>query len=225
MSEQGSFEWYQQRYGKITSSRLIKTLMEGHVHTLNKLLDRIRHENAASEDEMRADWERDMQLGDSVAAMAWGRHHEPIALKQYEFSRDVSVMRPSFVIHPDFPYVGDSTDFIEMNAGTPYWAGEVKCPFHSDNHRWTLRHGMPPQHEHQVQLHMEVHQLVNAKFISYDPRHPVASDQMRVILVTRHETWAQRFKERATEFHHHITKGTRFEHKTGGVKDGIPSMF
>lgn len=212
-------------------SATIKTLMEGHVHELNKLLDFIRWQRTHGDEKtVRLEYEREMSLGDRVEAMSWGKKYEPEAINHYELSRAIEVIQPGFVSHPDFPdLIGDSTDFIECDDGTvngtPKFAAEVKCPKKSENHMKYLRYGMPAIYYNQTQGHMEVHGVQLGKFVSYDPRHRIEADKLYVQILHADEAWQLRFRERAEEFAHHLKRGSKFEHKIGGVKDGIPSMF
>lgn len=218
--------------------------MEGHVHELNKLLQLIRWQKAnESNDELIAqEWQREARLGDNVEAMAWGKSLEDESVKQYEITRNVRVIRPGFVVHPDYPdLVGDSSDFIECHNGkvngTPMYAGEIKCPHkeiegtgYSKYHVQYLQYGMPKWYHHQVQGHIEVQGAIHptieqGKFVSYDPRHPVERDRIYVQRVERDPAWSEKFHERMTEFSRHFKRGSQFEHQISGVRDGIPSMF
>lgn len=230
---QGTLDWYRERWGKITMSATIKTLMNGHVHELNRLLDLLRWQRANSDDDtIRREFERETTLGDRVEAMAWGKRHEEEAIDHYELSRATVIERPGFVTHPDFPdLIGDSTDFVELLDGQPRYVAELKCPYKSEYHLKHLRYGMPQIYFHQMQGHIEIqrahYQLdyIEGKFVSYDPRHRIEQDKIYVQIIKPDPKWVERFYDRLESFAKHMRKGTKFEHEIGGVRDGIPSMF
>jgi len=231
MAEQRTYEWYSDRWGKVTMSKRIDYIMGGHVHELNTLLKTMRWEQFdATEAQRREAYESETRIGDSNPAMSWGKRHEEEAITNYELVRNVQVIRVGFQAHPLWPHlVGDSTDFIECDdgtlEGTPQFACEVKCPYNSDNHKKTLRYGMANWHHNQTQGHMEVHDLDLGKFVSYDPRHPIEEQQVYVQLIERDLAWQALFREKMEEFNGHFTRGSLYEHAIAGATDGIPSMF
>ncbi len=223
MADQGTLEWYTERWGRITMSKGVTTLMDGHVHERNKLLKLIRWQlNHANPDTIREEFERETRLGDNVNALAWGRQHELESIEQYELTRNVTVVRPGFMKHPLWPdYCGSSIDFIEGDE----FACEIKCPFNSENHLKSIRFGMGPWHVNQTQGHMEVAGLEKGKFVSYDPRHPVEEQKIYVQNIERDLEWTMKFRELMDQFAHHMEVGTQFEQQMGAARDGIPSMF
>lgn len=230
MDRQGTYEWYRDRWGMITMSQQAKILIEGHVHLWNKLLKHIRWQREQGETVIRQQYESETSLGDNVEALAWGKRLEIESVEQYELTRNVSVIRPGFMRHHEFPtLVGSSIDFIETDDGTldgeGQFACEIKCPLLPENHLKAIRYGMAPEHVHQTQGHMEVTGLVEGKFVSYDPRHPVEEQRVYVQNLTRDPEWAKQFRTMIEEFDHHLKHGTQFEHKMGKATDGIPSMF
>lgn len=231
MAEQRTFDWFSDRWGKVTMSKRIDYIMGGHVHELNTLLKTIHWEQEdATEAQRREAYESESRIGDASPAMSWGKRHEEEAITNYELVRNVQVIRIGFKAHPLWPHlVGDSTDFIECDdgtlKGTPQFAGEVKCPYNSDNHKKSLRYGMANWHHNQTQGHMEVHDLDLGKFVSYDPRHPIEEQQVYVQLIERDLAWQALFRKKMEEFDGHFTRGTFYEHAIAGATDGIPSMF
>lgn len=231
MAEQRTFEWFYERWGKITMSSRIKTIMEGHVHQLNNLLKTLRWEQEeATQDQIRKAYEDETRIGDANLAMSWGKRHEEEAITHYEMTRNIEVIQVGFAVHPRWPkLVGTSTDFIECDDGTvtgnPKYACEIKCPYNPENHKKTIRYGMPTYHHHQTQGHMEVYNLDLGKFVSYDPRHPIEEQQVYVQLLERDTAWQKLFYEKMEEFEEHFNMGTIYEHKIQSATDGIPSMF
>lgn len=231
MSLQRTLEWFQSRWGKITMSKRIDILLSGHVHDLNNLLKTMKWEQfQATPDQVREAFEAETRIGDASPAMSHGKRMEEPGICHYELSRNVQVIRAEFKAHPMWPnLVGDSTDFIETDDGTldgePKFACEVKCPYNSDNHKKTLRFGMAAWHHNQTQGHMEVHDLDEGKFVSYDPRHPIEEQQIYVQTIDRDLAWQKLFHEKMEAFDDHFRNGTFYEHVVAQATDGIPSMF
>jgi len=231
MSEQRTFEWFAERFGKITMSQRINILLGGHVHNLNNLLKTLHWEQEkATPDQIREAFEAETRIGDNSEAMSWGKRHEEEAITHYELTRNVQVIRAEFKVHRLWPdLVGDSTDFIECDDGTltgaQQFVCEVKCPFNPDNHKKTLRYGMAVWHHNQTQGHMEVHDLDKGKFVSYDPRHAIEEQQIYVQNIERDLVWQKLFHEKMEVFNDHFRNGTFYEHAVSKATDGIPSMF
>ena len=231
MAEQRTYEWFADRWGKITMSKRIDIIMNNLVHDLNNLLKTLMWEQVqAVPDQIREAFEAETRIGDASPAMSWGKRLEEEAISHYELTRNVQVIRCGFKVHPLWPtLVGDSTDFIETDDGTLdgklKFAGEVKCPYNSENHKKTLRFGMAAWHHNQTQGHMEVHDLDEGKFVSYDPRHQIEEQQIYVQTIERDLAWQKLFREKMEVFDDHFRNGTFYEHVVAQATDGIPSMF
>lgn len=236
MIQQGTFEWYRDRFGMITMSDRVDIIISGNPHQLNNLVDTIRWERSIKEDtaHVRREFEREMGMGDRVEQLRWGREHEAEALSQYELLYSIEVVRPGFKKHPIWPeLVGDSTDFLESYPGRAYDGtmisiprpGEVKCYHNPDNHLRALRYGMDPKHFNQLQGHMECWDLPSARFISYDPRQSIVEKQLYRQVIERDVRWQMTFRERMTRFAEHLMRGTRFDFEMKSARDGIPSLF
>jgi hypothetical protein len=231
MAEQRTYEWFADRWGKITMSKRIDIIMNNMVHDLNNLLKTLMWEQVqAVPDQIREAFEAETRIGDASPAMSWGKRLEEEAISHYELTRNVQVIRCGFKVHPLWPtLVGDSTDFIETDDGTLdgklKFAGEVKCPYNSENHKKSLRFGMATWHVNQTQGHMEVHDLDLGKFVSYDPRHQIEEQQIYVQTIERDLAWQKLFREKMEVFDDHFRNGTFYEHVVAKATDGIPSMF
>lgn len=204
-------------------SQGVATLMDGHVHQRNQLLKLIRwQQDHADMDTIAAEFERETRLGENVEALAWGRQHEIESIEQYELTRNITVVRPGFTLHPLWPkYCGSSIDFLEGDE----YACEIKCPHKSENHLKAIRYGMGQWHVNQTQGHMECADRDEGKFVSYDPRHPVEEQRIYVQNLDRDPEWTKKFRELMGEFAQHMELGTQFETTMKGATDGIPSMF
>ncbi len=72
---------------------------------------------------------------------------------------------------------------------------------------------------------MEVHDLDEGKFVSYDPRHQIEEQQVYVQTLERDLAWQKLFREKMEEFDEHFRNGTLYESPITKATDGIPSMF
>lgn len=227
--DQGSFDWYFQRFGLITMSDRINTIVNGHVLALNNLLRTMRWEQGIKNNisHVKAEYERENRLGENVEALAWGRKYEAEAVAHYELTRGVEVERPPFKNHPDWPaLVGDSTDFIERDdEGNVLCVGEVKCYFNETNHLKALRYGMDMQHFNQVQGHADHWKAPRVLFLSFDPRCKVADQRLYVQTIDPDLSWVTHMHRRMNEFAVHFKRGTQFEFQMQGARDGIPALF
>lgn len=106
--------------------------------------------------------------GFTAKATDYGKEVEPHGLAAYEADTGLIVQACEFIVHPDFPFVGASPDFLAGNNG----GGELKCPYNSAVHLATLRNGMPEEHFPQVQTGLWVTRRKFWDFCSYDPRMP-----------------------------------------------------
>jgi hypothetical protein len=233
---QGTFEWYLSRFGMITMSERVDTVMFGNPHQLNNLLETIKWERLVKEDveHVRREFERENGNAERVAGLKWGREKEFEGLLQYELTTHTEIKRVEFKTHDLWPdLVGDSTDWIEAmpgkgDDGTPMRlvvVGEMKCYLDEANHLKALRYGMDPKHYNQVQGHIECWGVKYGKFISYDPRAPVVDKQLYQQTIEQDPQWQLRFRTRMQQFATHLARGTRFDFEMQGARDGIPSLF
>ncbi len=117
MIEQGSVEWFLQRCGKVTASRMSDMLARtksgwgaGRANYLAELVaERLTGIPA---------------VGYQSAAMQWGSDTEPQARAAYEFFRDATVELAEFVDHPSIAFTGASPDGYVGTDGLV----EIKCP-------------------------------------------------------------------------------------------------
>lgn len=102
----------------------------------------------------------------SGRALTWGTDIESYARATYEVETGNIVVHPEFVTHPDYPFIGASSDGWVDDDGVI----EIKVPFSESVHTKTLLEGMPPEHIPQVQGNMLVTGRKFVDFCSYDPR-------------------------------------------------------
>lgn len=177
MELQRTDDWFAQRAGRITASRIGDVLafspsgiyLSGkrkgqpkEVRPLKARIDYI-HQLAAervtgrAKNQVRAD------------ALEWGKEWEPVAKNAYEEQTGVLVRDVGFLIHPVHHFIGASADFLVGEEG----GGEIKCPKDQEVHLSTLELGLPAEHIEQIQGGLWVTGRKWWDFISFHPYFPL----------------------------------------------------
>ena len=169
MIAQGSAEWFEQRVGKLTASRMADVLAT------------TKSGPSASRKNYLAQLVAERMTGQPVesfsnAAMAWGTEHEPLARAEYEILTDYSVEQVSFVDHPDIEWCGASPDGLVLDSGLV----EIKCPSTATHIEYLLAGKPPAKYQPQMLLQMACTGRAWCDFVSYDPRMP---DEHRLFVV------------------------------------------
>lgn len=163
MSEQGSPEWFAERLGKVTASRI------------SDLLAKTKTGWGASRANYAAQLVAERLTGVpaetfSNAAMKWGTEMEPEARSAYEFYSGLSVVETGFVPHPVLSQSGASPDGLVGDLGLV----EIKCP-NTATHIETLLGGVvPSKYNLQMQWQLACTGREWCDWVSYDPRMPEA---------------------------------------------------
>lgn len=160
MIEQGSPEWFAQRCGKLTASKMADVLATtksgpaaSRANYLAQLVcERLTGKNAATF--VSADMQRGTDL-------------EPFARAAYEAYSGELVMAAEFATHKDIPDVGASPDG-EIGAKGLL---EIKC-LNAANHIEVLRDGMPSKYKPQVQTQLWVTGREWCDFCVFHPDFP-----------------------------------------------------
>ena len=158
MIEQGTPEWFAQRCGKVTASRIAD------------LMAKTRSGWGASRKNYMAQLVAE-RVTDTVAesytnaAMQWGIDTEPMARQAYEAANLVTVDEAPFVEHPRIKGAGASPDgFVEDGLV------EIKCP-NTATHIDTMLSGkIQDKYIKQMQWQMACTDTAWCDFVSYDPR-------------------------------------------------------
>lgn len=152
--EQGSDEWLQLRWGKITGT----TFKQLFTSTWLGLLDQVVAERNS-----------DFELTDSVVsdAMQRGNELEPIARNLYEVETFQQVQQSGFCLSSKFPFLGLSPDgWVGYNG-----AIEIKCPNTATHVQHIRQNKIPSKYAYQVLCYFVVNPDLDwLDFISYDPR-------------------------------------------------------
>lgn len=159
---QGSPEWFEQRLGKVTASRVSDVMA--------KL-------KSGAEAAVRADYRAELVAerltgktieGFQNAAIKWGTDCEPLARAAYEAETGMLVVETCMVAHPTIDMSGASPDGLVNGDGLI----EIKCPT-TKTHIDTLLCGeAPSQYIPQMQWQMACTGRQWVDFVSFDPRMP-----------------------------------------------------
>jgi len=161
MSAQGTPEWFAERCGKVTASRmadLTATTRNGYGASRANYMAQLIAERLTGVP----------QDSYSNAAMQWGTEQEPLARAAYSFHRDAEVVEVGFILHPKIADSGASPDGTVGDVGLV----EIKCP-NTATHIDTLLSGsVPEKYVKQMQWQMACADRAWCDFASFDPRMP-----------------------------------------------------
>jgi len=161
MIEQGSIEWFQQRCGKATASRIADIIAQtksGYSASRKNYMAQLVAERLTG------------TVADSYsnAAMQWGTDMEPQARDAYAFLQGVEVQLAEFVTHYKIPDSGASPDGYVGAEGLV----EFKCPNTATHIDTLLGKSVPKKYITQIQWQMACTGRLWCDFVSYDPRLP-----------------------------------------------------
>jgi len=186
---QGSPEWFAQRIGKVTASRLADVMAKGKGGA-----------EAATRATYRAELVAERLTGKAAegftnAAMKWGTECEPLARAAYEAEYGLLVTETGMVQHPRIPMAGASPDgFVSIDGLI-----EIKCP-ETKSHIDTILSGeAPAKYIPQMQWQMACTGRAWCDFVSFDPRMP-ADMQMFVRRVLRNDDLIKAYEVEVVSF-------------------------
>jgi len=160
--EQHSAEWFQERLGRVTASRVSDAL---------SLLK--NGSSSQAREKYKMELVTEIITGSPVEhyvspAMDWGVSNEPLARTAYEMETDADCERIGLVIHPEINRAAASPDGLVGDDGLV----EIKCPT-TMTHLSYLRDGIAPdQYIHQMMWQMACTGRKWCDFFSYDLRLP-----------------------------------------------------
>ncbi len=163
MIEQGTPEWFAQRCGKVTASRVADVIAKtksGYAASRKNYMAQLVAERLTQ------------TVSDSYsnAAMQWGIETEPQARAAYSLfhAGNMEVTEAEFVVHPVMDFAGASPDGYVGKSGLV----EIKCP-NTATHIDTLLSGkIPAKYITQMQWQMACTSRGWCDFVSFDPRLP-----------------------------------------------------
>jgi len=178
--EQYSPEWFAERAGKATASRIAD------------IIAKTRNGWGASRKNYMAELVAERLTGQAAesytnAAMQWGIDTEPDARAAYEFYTSNEVELIGFVPHPKIEDSGASPDGLVSNSGLT----EIKCPNTATHIDTLLGAAIPDKYIIQMQWQMACTGREWCDFVSFDPRMP---EELR-LFVERMERDNERIKE------------------------------
>ena len=161
MIAQGSPEWFAQRLGKATASRIAD------------IIARTKTGYSTSRANYAAELVCERLTGAQAerftnAAMQWGTEKEPDAKAAYEFIHNAQVEPAEFVPHPTIAMTGASPDGYVGDVGLI----EVKCPISATHIETLLRGQVPDKYEVQMLWQMACTGRAWCDYVSFDPRLP-----------------------------------------------------
>jgi len=177
--EQLSKEWFNLRLGKFTASNFADLMKSGRKKdeifsqtAMSLIYDKISEKLTGKHKEIFGD------------ALDWGIENERYAISLYEQSTGIKVTSVGFIPLKGYEeYCGGSPDGqIDDGKGII----EVKCPYNSTNHIWTLINNNIPLKNYskyytQIQLNILCTGAEYCDFISYDPR--IKDDKLKIKVI------------------------------------------
>ena len=160
--EQGSPEWFQQRIGCCTASRVndaIRKLKNGKYsaererYCLEVVMERLTNLTAPHY---------------VTEAMEWGIEQEPVARAAYEHITDCMVDEGQYAMHDRIKWFGASSDGLVGDDGCL----EIKCPTSMTHLQWIIDGCVPDEHIYQMKAAMSCYNRKWCDFVSFDPRMP-----------------------------------------------------
>lgn len=170
--EQRSEDWFKQRLGKATASRIADVIA------------RTKSGYSTSRKNYAAQLVCERLTGlpqDSFTspAMAWGTETEPQARAAYCFFRDCDVSECGFFDHPAIPMSGASPDGLIGDDGLL----ELKCPNTATHIETLLGKSVPGKYLTQIMWQIACTGRAWCDFCSFDPRLP---EHMRLFVTRVH---------------------------------------
>lgn len=161
MITQGTPEWFAQRLGKVTASRVADVIAKtktGYSTSRSNYMTELALERITGT----------RQESYTNAAMQWGTETEPLARAAYEALTGEIVMEVPMINHPTIEMAGASPDGLVGDHGLI----ECKCP-NSATHMETLLSKKPAgKYVTQMQWQMACTGRNWCDFVSFDPRFP-----------------------------------------------------
>lgn len=189
MLEQRTTEWFSQRAGKVTASKIVDVMAKtktGYGATrANYLAEKVTERLTG------------LPYGNDFtnAAMQWGTDTEPQARAMYELQTGESVCETGFHDHPAISNSGASPDGLVGDTGLV----EIKCP-NTKTHIETLRGGKIDR-KYILQMHWQMACTGTqwCDFASFDPRLPLEL-QLYVERVERDEELITEIEAEVSKF-------------------------
>lgn len=188
MIEQGTPEWFAQRLGKVTASRvadIIAKTKTGVAASRGNYLAQLVAERLTG------------QAADSFksGAMQHGTETEPMARMAYETETGQMVTEVAMIQHPKIEMAGASPDGLVGEDGLV----EIKCPNTSTHIATLMADKAPSGYMAQMQWQMACTGRAWVDFVSFDPRMP-EDMQLFIKRVPRDESLIAEYEAEVIKF-------------------------
>ncbi len=188
MIEQGSPEWFAERSGKVTASRVADVIAKtktGPSASRANYMAQLVCERLTGE------------VAESFTSkeMQWGTDQEPNARAAYEFRTDATVEQVGFVPHPRIADSGASPDGLVAAEGLV----EIKCPNTATHIETLLGRAVPGKYITQIQWQLASTGRAWCDYVSFDPRMP-ESMSLFVARVHRDNAMIADLEKQVSEF-------------------------
>ena len=185
--EQRTEEWFADRLGKVTASRVADVLAK------------IKTGESASRKNYKMELVVQRLTGKpqesfTNAAMEWGTEQEPFARMAYEAHTGTFVKEEGFVDHLTIEGFGCSPDGI-VGEGLI----EIKCPNTANHIETVLENKVPSKYIPQMQCQMACTGAKWCDFVSFDPRVP-EDLQLLVVRVERDQEYIDSMEVEVKQF-------------------------
>lgn len=188
MTEQRTDEWFAQRLGKVTASRVADVMAKTKTgysasrenYMAQLVVERLTQTKAESF---------------TNAAMQWGTDQEPFARAAYEAAQGVMVEEVGFMSHPTIEMAGASPDGLVGEDGMV----EIKCPNTAGMIEALLTQKVPAKYFAQMQLQMACAGRQWCDYVVFDPRMP-AKAQLFVKRVPRDNDFIKEMETEIVKF-------------------------
>ena len=189
MIAQGTPEWFAQRLGNVTASRMSDVLAKGksgeavtrQKYRMQIIAERITGLVAESF---------------TSAAMEWGTEQEKFARIRYEADTGYFVDEAEFYTHPTIKWLGASPDGLLNDTGGLL---EIKCPNTQTHLGYMLDKKAPAAYINQMQTQMWVTGRAWCDFVSFDPRVPERL-QLFIVRLNRDDALIERMEVEVHKF-------------------------
>jgi putative phage-type endonuclease len=188
MIEQGSPEWFAQRLGKVTASRVADVIAKtktGYSTSRDNYMAQLVCERMT----------QTVAESYTNATMQWGTETEPLARAAYEAIADVLVDEVAMITHPQIEAAGASPDGLVGDDGLV----EIKCPNTATHIDTLLNQTVPGKYNTQMQWQMACTGRQWCDFVSFDPR---MGDGLQLFVkrVPRDNAYIQMLEEEVKKF-------------------------
>jgi putative phage-type endonuclease len=187
---QGSTEWFYQRLGKVTASRVADVIAKtktGYSTSRDNYMAQLVVERLTFT----------KQESYTNAAMQWGTDQEPFARAAYEAAQGVMVEEVGFVRHPTIEWAGASPDGLVGGEGEGLV--EIKCPNTLTMIETLLSQKVPGKYFTQMQFQLACTGRKWCDYVVFDPRMP-AKAQLFVKRVDRDDTYIAEIEAEIVKF-------------------------